>query len=394
MRTYSKQLSTHRFNPPHFLLMHEDLLGYLLGALEPAEMHRVSEWIKSDPEAQRLLAEIERSLRPLEDGFRAVEPPSDDLLARTLAAIPEGTPPNEDESPSDGMLNEAFAAPSAMPGSPARVTLADIDLSREPSGVTSRWNWMDSVGSLLSVAVLLALLLPTLAAGRFQSRKVACQNQLRELGTALMQYVYRDHQGRLPQIAQSGPQAFAGVYSIRLADAGLLPDGGVRWCPSADMPILNAKSSGVDSDVSTVSSASLSLDCLPKISELKSLDVNDLQWVQRYAGGHYTYTLGVLGDQGYASPRYEARTAFAVMSDAPIGPADQSDASVRFSHGDQGMNVLFEDGAVRFIRASALGSMPDHPLLNHDGDSEAGVNIDDASLAPSWRPPFSGALQR
>ncbi len=382
--------------------MHEDLLGYLLGALEPDEMHRVSERIKSDPEAQQLLAEIERSLRPLEDGFRAVEPPSEDLLARTMAAIPDGVPPGVSNQPTDESnqstdetVDELLASHSTTPASASRVTLADIDLSREPSGVTSRWNWMDSVGSLLSVAVLLALLLPTLAAGRFQSRKVACQNHLREFGTALMQYVYRDHQGRLPQVAQSGPEAFAGVYSLRLADAGLLPDGGVRWCPSADMPEMAAQSSGIDSDLPHVDSVSLlSLDHLPKILELESLSVNDLQQVQRYAGGHYAYTLGVWGDHGYTSPRYEARTAFAVMSDAPIGRADQSDSTIQFSHGNQGMNVLFEDGAVRFIRAAALDSMPDHPLLNHDGDSEAGVNIDDASLAPSWRPPSRGALQR
>jgi hypothetical protein len=58
------------------------------------------------------------------------------------------------------------------------------------------------------------------------------------------------------------------------------------------------------------------------------------------------------------------------------------------------MNVLYEDGRVRFIRAEALDSMHDHPLVNHVGASEAGVNIDDASLSPSWRAPFTVSIQR
>lgn len=354
--------------------MHEDLLGYLLGALEPDEMQRISEWLRDNPEAQQQLAEIERSLQPLEDAFEAVEGPSDELLARTLASIPEGIPPTAEE---------AFGP---------QVTLTDVDLTGEARSGGSRWSMVDSIGGLLSVATLLALLLPTIAAGRGEARKVACQDQLRGLGSTLIQYVLQDHQGRLPQVAESGPEAFSGIYAIRLAEKGLLADGAPRWCPSADLPVLINQAdskSAVDADV-------VSLQALPSVAELHELSVNDLQRIQRLAGGHYAYTLGVIDEQGYSSPRYEARASFAIMADAPLGRsvAAGEPNAMRFSHGGEGINVLYEDGGVRFIRAAALDSIPDHPLFNHAGASEAGLNIDDASLSPSWRGPFAITVQR
>ena len=63
-------------------------------------------------------------------------------------------------------------------------------------------------------------------------------------------------------------------------------------------------------------------------------------------------------------------------------------------HNATGINVLYEDGRVRFLQLPALERMPDHPLLNHRGEVEAGVSVDDATLAPSWRPPFVNVLQR
>ena len=145
--------------------MHEDLLGYLLGALEPDETQRVSEWLRNNPEGQRQLKQIEDSLRPLEDGFEVIEPPSDDLIARTLASIPPGPPPKADE---------ASSRPDEF------VTLSDARDFDRGRGRHSRWTMIDSVGGLLSVAILLALLLPTIASGRFEARKIACQNHLKE----------------------------------------------------------------------------------------------------------------------------------------------------------------------------------------------------------------------
>ena len=352
--------------------MHEDLIGYLLGALEPDEMQRVSEWLKDHPEGQAELSRLEQSLRPLEDGFEAIEAPSEDLLARTLSAIPDGIPPTS----------------TAVGEHDCGVSLGDVQLSRESMRIPSRWSVMDSIGGLLSVATLLALLLPTIAAGRVEARKTVCQDNLRMLGTALLQYVTRDHQGHLPNVKPSGPEAFAGVYSIRLNDAGLLPEGTPQWCPSMDVPKIREQ----HGDGVQLVNASLEL---PNASQLHDLPVNDLQRVQRFAGGHYAYSLGVISEQGYSSPHYEGRASFAVMADAPVLGTDLHGAmTMRYAHGGEGMNVLYEDGAVRFVTLETIDSLRDNPFLNHAGVPEAGVNVDDASLAPSFTPPFKISIQR
>ena len=111
--------------------------------------------------------------------------------------------------------------------------------------------------------------------------------------------------------------------------------------------------------------------------------------------GHGPFLLGFVDGQRLLSPRYESRAYFPVMSDAPLaGFSSRGDIGRLTGHGGDGINVLFEDGRVEFIALPTLDAMPDHPLLNNQGRTEAGVNIDDASLAPSWVAPFINAVQR
>ena len=346
--------------------MHEDLLGYLLGALEPHEMSRVARWLRDDPAARQQLAEIERSLQPLEESFQPVEPPPVDLVSRTLANLPPLPSPNDTVNQND-------------PAEP--VTLAPMGSGIEaPRSATT--TWLDWIGGAAAAAVVLGLLLPMLAEGRFESRKTACQDQLRQFGTAITEFVNRSYQNRLPAVSRAGPEAFAGVYAVRLDEARLMNDPSIRWCPSLDQPS--------DDEVTLTN-----LNEIVSVDDLHQASVDRLRQIQQFAGGHYAYTLGVIEEDQLASPRYESRSSFAVMSDAPLaGVTPRSELVKRVGHSGAGINVLFEDGRVKFIPISSLDSMPDHPLLNHRGEVEAGVNVDDASLAPSWRPPFVNVRQR
>jgi hypothetical protein len=351
--------------------MYDDLLGYLLGALEPHEMRRVARRLRDDPAARDELDRIERALLPLEEAYEPVEPPPSDLVARTMAALPP-------LSPAESSAGETHA--------PA--TLAPMHSGIEPPS-ESTVSWMDWVSGSLAVAVLLGLLLPALAHGRFESRKVACRDQLRQFGTALTRFVTRNQQERLPEVSERGREAFAGVYAVRLYDVGLLDDPALRWCPSQNMPEVGPR------DDDGENPQLVGVDNLVTVEQLHRASPEQLKEMQRWLGGHYAYTLGVIEQDRYSSPRFEARSSFAVMSDAPlqtitdgIGPGD------RVGHSGVGINVLFEDGRVQFINLSSLDSLPDHPLLNHEGKSEAGVNVDDACLAPSWRAPFQHVRQR
>ncbi len=244
------------------------------------------------------------------------------------------------------------------------------------------WSWLDWIGGATAAAVILGLLLPSIAEGRFEARKVACQMHLRELGTAITQFVNRDSQHRLPAVAESGPEAFAGIYAVRLSDAGLLPDASLRWCPSMATP----KASAV---------TLTPINAVESIEDLHHASADGLRQIQQIAGGHYAYALGGVDHQDrLKAPRFQCRASFPVMSDAPPAGFNHLDDLRRLvGHGGQGINVLFEDGRVQFIALPMLNSMPDHPLLNNRGKAEAGVTIDDASLAPSWGAPFINAVQ-
>jgi hypothetical protein len=347
--------------------MHEDLLGYLLGALEPHEMCRVEKMLKEDPVLRKQLTELEQALKPLEHNLEpAIDPVPTNLVSRTMAGIPSLT---SEQASSDRASRSTFD--SLIPLHP------EIEIGKSNHG-----SFIDWVGGVAAAAAILGLLLPSLAEGRFEARRVACQAQLRQLGTAITQFVNRDRQHRLPAVAESGPEAFAGVYAPRLSDAGLLPDPSLRWCPSRATP---------KKSVVTLTPITL----VGSVADLHRASPDRLRQIQQYAGGHRAYNVGVVDGQRFESARFQSRASFAVMSDAPqAGFANREDVGRLTGHGGEGINVLFEDGHVQFIAVPTLNAMPDHPLLNNRGRAEAGVNIDDASLAPSWVAPFFNAVQR
>lgn len=364
--------------------MHEDLLGYLLGALDADEARRVEELLRDDAFAREELAELERALKPLEDTREPDELPPPDLIARTLANLPPLPLPDRD---GEGTAELSYTAHAESSGGASLSSLRPLREEMDLTGSTSR-RWYDSVATAAAAIIFLGLLLPSLAEGRFEARKVACQDQLRVLGEAITQFVLRTERAQLPQVAERGPEAFAGVYAVRLRDAGLLEDVTVRWCPSLDRPVAAGGAAGARvGDGGT--------DEFVTAEMLHQAPVNQLQKWQRFAGGHYAYTLGVLDGNRYGAPQYQGRAAFAVLADAPLGGyPDGGLTPDRVGHGGRGLNVLYEDGRVEFILTEAVENVPDHPLLNLRGEVEAGVNVDDAVLAPSWRAPFLDAPQR
>ncbi|TWU19663.1 anti-sigma factor family protein [Allorhodopirellula heiligendammensis] len=421
--------------------MQEDLLGYLLGALEPDEMRRVEQWLREDAEARRELAELERVLKRLEeaDGFVEEQAPSPadltppaDLVSRTLANLPPLPPFNPSANPEKAEQNEADSENEVsdsdweLPHASAQV-FSDLSLSstHEESGAQS-WNLRDWGASVVAAIILLAIALPMLFEGRFAARKIACQNNLRELGVAMTQYADRNAQSRLPSVAPTGYQAFAGIYALLLHEAGLLdrpqqtlcPSIGTRRFEAVNWPLSLAPQE--PSVAQRVPPMFVTLETLDEVGRELSLArsgtvgepgnrhrlrlaIDNLHGIQMKSGGHYSYTLGVRDEGRFSSPRFESRSRFAVMSDAVIvrthapNPTTASHASYRFnviSHGGRGINLLYEDGHVGFIPSGSLDRIPDNPLVNHEGLLEAGVTVDDASLGPSWQPPFIHASQR
>lgn len=406
--------------------MQEDLLGYLLGALEPDEMRRVEQWLRGDAEARRELAELERVLKRLEEADEldagvvdsvAPTPPAD-LVSRTLANLPPLPPMDDHSAPEAPWQNRAAGEENIF---------SDRSLSQtQEEGEDESWGLRDWGASIVAAVILIAIAMPALLEGRFAARKVACQDNLRELGVAMTQFASRNAQSRLPSVAPDGYQAFAGMYALRLHEAGLLDRPRKTFCPSIDPRDLTPPSWSLHR---TRPAPGASQPERPMFVTLRTLDeigreladargaaigvpdvrqrmmhaIEKLRWIQMTAGGDYAYTLGVRDGGQFSSPRFEARSQFAVMSDAVtmqvnVANALSTDhAAYRFnvsSHGGRGFNVLYEDGHVGFLPSGSLGRIPDNPLINHEGLLEAGVTIDDASLGPSWQPPFIHATQR
>lgn len=417
--------------------MQEDLLGYLLGALEPDEMLRVEQWLREDAGARRELIELERVLKRLEDADELdsdvvdeeladlidLTPPVD-LVARTLASLPP-LPPRED-------LDEQIAEPSVRVHSHStegRIVGGLSLSSTQEGGLDDSWSLRDWGASIAAVVIVIAIVMPTLFEGRFAARKAACQNNLRELGLAMTQFAGRNAQSRLPAVAAEGYRAFAGIYFPQLGDVGLIDSPRQNLCPSIGTQGLGAEVWNPGSNQHHPIRTSqpepqppqVTLQELDEIGEVvlshaRNMTMGDpdarrrmtrvierLRWIQMTAGGDYTYTLGVRDEGHFSSPRFEGRSRFAVMSDAAftrvkVAPAATTrNAIYRFnvsSHGGRGINVLYEDGHVRFLPSESLDRIPDNPLINHDGLIEAGVTRDDSSLGQSWQPPFTHAIQR
>src|ERR1700740_3435512 len=68
--------------------MDENLIGYLLNALDPDAQREVEAYLHSHPEGRRRLAELRQALAPLEADREDPEPPPD-LVVRTLARVAE-----------------------------------------------------------------------------------------------------------------------------------------------------------------------------------------------------------------------------------------------------------------------------------------------------------------
>ncbi len=365
--------------------MRQDLIGYLLSALEPHEMREVERALSSNPALREELEYVRSAMQVIDDKLASsplIEAPTD-LVRRTMDLIPHGMPPSDS------------AAPMSLANMPS-VAMTPVPFSNWLTRGLARAHRSDWVVAVFSAAALFAMLLPVLSRVRNQARITLCQDQLRQLGTAISQYVLRDSHSELPSLTESGPEAFAGMYAVRLADQGLLVDPSLRWCPELELP-QPLELSNVGRELAAHDGAAL-----VRSEDLRAAngsgDVDALRALQHNAGGHYAYTLGVVEDQHYHAPKYEGRTTFAVLGDSPVSGIeagqDLTVHNMRWGHGSKVANLLFEDGTVRLMDMSNMFELLDQPFFNHRGAVEAGLNIDDASLAPSWHAPFLDARQR
>lgn len=329
----------------------ETLLGFLLGALDAPTMSQLAQRIAETEQLQERLLELQQRLMPFAEAVDD-QPIPEGLADRTLDAIAAASQ-LESEEPS-GSSDSASSAP-------IRPLAAQEGLSR-----TERQGWWDFAGMALGVAICIGLLLPALTQSREQARREQCSRNLAQLGFSLSQFASLSPQRHLPQIALQGPMSFAGSYALQLNDAGILDDAGQLWCPS-------------------LGGLWLVQGSLPSENAMKEASDHFQSYWQQLAGGSYAYNLGYWSEGVYSAPRLDGRENYAILADSPLEDEGRDQWLV---HGGRGINILFEDGQVRFVPVLPQLSLPDHPYFNRRGVREAGVDPDDSSLGPSQSPPM------
>lgn len=320
--------------------MRDQLIGYLLDALEPAERAALERRLTNDASLRQDLGILQRSLTGLDADRGHYDPPAN-LVERTLEFV-------SDES------TRVMSLPSMTP-------------DRTPPVARSRWSIADMV---VTAGVLIAaslVFIPAVNQSRYSARVTGCQNNLRQLGVALVSYA--DANGRyFPTVPTKGPMAAAGIYANTLFHNGFLDDPHLVICPASALAD-NARTFRV-----------------PTNDELEKAQAPQLVEMQRAMGGSYGYTLGHVYKGRYHPTKNLGRSKFALMADAPTCASISN--IVSDNHGGSGQNVLFEDGHVAHMTSRTPEGCGDDIFLNDQGEVSAGTHRDDAVIAPSPAKPI------
>lgn len=374
----------------------EDLIGFALGALEPAEQARVAAALQVNPILRERLAEIKAALTPLEEIFEEDSTPPAGLAERTMARI------------ADEPDLQPLSPDSKVPVQKVADRIRPSNGGYEFDDTKTGFRFWDSLALSASFLLLASLFFPALLNGRSHARRVECSYNLSSLASLLTQYASLATEGRIPEVEKSGYRSFAGIYAVQLNDAYLLEDTKQLWCPSM---------------------VSFSPECqitLPSDDRLRTATSSEMSLFRSWVGGNYAYNLGVVDGRRLKAPRYLGRTQFAWLGDAPIITDTNNtpifsrihesylDANSRaagltssrwwtiaggaeldceegrcngrmtwLSHEGRGFNIVFEDGHVAFISLRGISPEGLAPYLNHAGSLEAGIEPNDSALGPS-----------
>jgi prepilin-type processing-associated H-X9-DG protein len=322
--------------------MDENLIGYLLNALDSDTRQETEQYLLKNPEARERLSRIKEGLAPLEADRDAIDPPPG-LWARTLARVAE------------------FEC-RQLPSAPKRLATRSE---------TTHRSWWRRADVLVAASILLCVSLmipPGLAKIRYQRDIVACQNNLHDFYVALNDYSGR-HRGNFPDVAKAAPSPFnvAGNFVPILMEEGLLSDQVSVQCPAYG-PWTHPQYT---------------------LHDLQNMDPDELDTRMWNLAGTYAYSLGyrdASGEHGPCIDPNQLNSMRPIMADRPPRDIVLGTISNSPNHGGNGQNVLFMDGhcsfcSLRVLPCSAGGF--DDIYLNKDNQVQAGLSAWDTVLGDS-----------
>lgn len=321
--------------------MDENLLGYLLKALDPDTQREVDAYLRTHPEAYQRLERLRRSLAPLAADVNHLQPPPG-LWLNTLACVAEYRCRD-------------------LPRAPVVRTVS------APAPLRPWWRRADVLVAATLLVVISSLSLPALNKLRARWSRLECQNNLRDVYLALEDYSQRHH-GEFPRVEETPPLNFAGVFVPILAHNGALPREVRVNCPShGRQPPANVS-----------------------LSQLQAMYFNQRDQFEQLTGtvgGGYAYPLGYREAGVHHGLRrdQENMAHIPLLADRP--PFDQRTAPSltdnSLNHDGEGQNVLYLDGRIEFRTLRKVGFGGDDIYLNRNHRVEAGVNRFDSVLGAS-----------
>jgi prepilin-type processing-associated H-X9-DG protein len=320
--------------------MDENLIGYLLRALDADEQREVEKYLREHPEAQKRLDQLRYQV---------------DLLARDA---------DEGEAP-EGLWVGTLARVAEHK---CRTTLPAAPPAVSRSGGGDRPNWWRRADVLVAAALLIlvgGLGAVWLAHAQRDQHRIECENNLHRFDEALEAYA-ETHNGRFPWVGAEPPKNFAGSFVPALNEARAMPPGLSVSCPGEPPR----------------SPSAITFDILAQMSRDEP---EKFKTVTRDLAGCYAYSLGYREPGGAAlyglTRSMDGRLP--LMADAPscdgsteVRPGNSA------NHGGKGQNVLFIDGHVEFRTTRAVG-VDDDIYLNAEHKVAAGHGPQDTVLGRS-----------
>lgn len=323
--------------------MRDELVGYLMGALDAPEAKRVEAALADPREGELLRRDLDRlrvAIRPLGRDRDVITPPRG-LAQRTLARIRN--------------------AEATRPGAASQPKI--FSPAEPPAPLAGPRAWLDRLIIAATAVAASVLVVPLVLDSIAESRSRRAERNLQKLAGGLQGYA--ESHRMYPTPPDSGPLSRAGLYAPTLvSEHRIVADDGSVLVPGTRLS--RDKTFRV-----------------PTIDELKAA-VGTPQFDQliEQMGGDFGYTLGHRNAEGVLQPNQNLRRAHhPLMADAPDPCCQKS------SNHPGGIHyILYEDGRVQRVFQDDL-HRDDHLYQNEDGKTAAADDPEDAVIGDSHHQP-------
>ena len=332
--------------------MRDELLAYLLNEVDSEQRRRIEHHLKHDPTWQDELERLRKYTEAHESDPQGADSPPEDLVHRTCSFVQR-------------------AVREGNCSSPEGLTPASLSEIQDRCANVRRWSLADLAVGMSILLVLGMLLLPALRESRDAARRAKCQDNLREIGSVLVEYAKADR--NRPGFPHIGYHENAGMFVVELADSGFIRHADLAKylvCPDTQLAddVFHGKV----------------LMKVPTKKELASLAPEALKALRMHMSGSYAYHFGYIDENGNYRPMpFGARSDVPMLADAPSFSVEGFQSA---NHGGCGQNVLNQDLSCSY-RSLCVSAQGDHIFLNANGQHAAGRNARDAVLGRSEASP-------